>query len=153
MCLDTINESRTQQIKDDKKDVIAYKIVEKYSYKEKDKDGIQYFPPFITDVHEFNIGENVSPFQKKALLPLKEKGYYPIGFHSFIFVQDAFKYKDFNSVLNDHFIGKQYIVIKVTIKTEDILCIGEQDSLPVIVSKKIIINSFEEIEHEAKENG
>ena len=69
-------------------DIIAYKIVEKYHCK--DNDDIQYFPPFLTDVHEFKIGENVSPFHETALLPLKEKGYYPIGFHSFIFVQDSY---------------------------------------------------------------
>lgn len=133
MCLDYVDVALTEKYKKRKRFISSFKAVTV------DENDLHH--PLIHDKeYVFSIGENLANTKKMIVsfffLLLSDKKRYPIkeyqsGFHSY---------------LNKKEVGHlSFKIIKVYINPKDIICVGYQSNILVVVSSKIHIKSLSSI--------
>ena len=153
MCLGYIVKELTEKFKKQTTPIIAYKVVEKT------RNG--KYKPSLVDAKNFHIGENeavaiplfaaVCESSFYGDLPYCETEY-ESGFHAHLSIKDGAKNSaDF---LNLHNNPKKFvfIIIEILINPKDVICVGVESGNQVIVTKKMTIQSFNDISSDIKLN-
>lgn len=154
MCLSKKMPRITKKYMNSKSIIEAYKIVEKHEKIDSEPVFHSVFSYLFGDDFVYQKGENIAYKKEVVFKPgwtdqnPDEK--YDSGFHCFLDIKDAkkeiFYYrKDFTDGSCD------FVLIKVKINPNDIICIGKEGShskkdITVIVSKKMTIDSFDSYE-------
>lgn len=135
MCLEEINKRLSIKYKTNLTAITAYKVVKEENEK--------FYPLYKNKDKPFRIGKNSSVHKAKTYIMCGlEDDVYESGFHSFLSKKDAFFYRSCSDIEN----RKKERVIEVKIIPKDVICIGKQLSRKTIVSKRIHIKSFNEVE-------
>lgn len=138
MCLHNINDEDTQLYKNRKRAITVYKLIRK---KKEINGKTAYHPPYSQSggsrLFLFQKGENVdvNPHRWKIGPHYFEGPTYLSGFHSFLSLEDAKRYREL------YFNSKNIIIVKATVKPSTVIAVGEQKG-KVIVSSAVTINSF-----------
>ena len=141
MCLYNIDDEETIEYQTKTEPIIAYKIFRKEQH---DNGCITYSSPFKKNYYTFHIGTNndISQIFINCFSPPKRE--YQSGFHSYLHLDSAIMTLEIARSHKSIRSCNEYVILEVIINPEDVIAVGSQQSDNVIVSKSIVINSFED---------